>query len=175
MTTAVSRNAKDPFTATGAGERHAAYAALAATGPVHRIILPTGDPAWLITGYHEARQALYDRRLVKSEQVLTTTGRSVVAPGVAATMTRHMLNNNPPDHTRLRRLVTAAFTPRRVQQLAPRIQQITDELLGAMTGAAQVDLIDSFAYPLPITVICELLGVPAQRRSEFHDWSSVVV
>lgn len=175
MTTAVSRNAKDPFTATGAGERHAAYAALAATGPVHRITLPTGDPAWLITGYHEARRALHDRRLVKSEQVLTTTGRSVVAPDVAATMTRHMLNNNPPDHTRLRRLVTAAFTPRRVQQLTPRIQQITDELLGAMTGAAQVDLIDSFAYPLPITVICELLGVPAQRRSEFHDWSSVVV
>jgi cytochrome P450 len=175
MTAAVSRNAKDPFTATGAAERQAAYAALAATGPVHRITLPTGDPAWLITGYHEVRQALHDRRLVKSELVLTTTGRDVVAPDGLAVMTRHMLNNNPPDHTRLRRLVATAFTPRRVQQLAPRIQQITDELLDAMAGAAQVNLIDSFAYPLPITVICELLGVPAQRRSEFHDWSSAVV
>jgi cytochrome P450 len=172
MTAAVSRNAKDPFTATGAGERQAAYAALAATGPVHRITLPTGDPAWLITGYHEARQALHDRRLIKSEQVLTTTGRGVVAPDVLTAMTSHMLNNNPPDHTRLRRLVATAFTRRRVEQLGPRIQQITDELLDAMAGAAQVDL---FAYPLPITVICELLGVPAQRRPEFHDWSSVVV
>ena len=175
MTTAVSRNAKDPFTATGAGERQDAYAALAATGPVHRITLPTGDPAWLITGYHEARQALHDRRLVKSERVLTTTGRGVLAPDVLTAMTSHMLNHNPPDHTRLRRLVAKAFTRRRVEQLAPRIQQITDELLDAMAGAAEVDLIDSFAYPLPITVICELLGVPAQRRPEFHDWSSVVV
>ncbi|HEX6404211.1 MAG TPA: cytochrome P450 [Pseudonocardiaceae bacterium] len=175
MTTAVSRNAKDPFTAIGAGERQAAYAALAATGPVHRITLPTGDPAWLITGYHEARQALHDRRLVKSERVLTTTGRGVVAPDVLTAMTSHMLNHNPPDHARLRRLVAKAFTRRRVEQLAPRIQQITDELLDAMAGTAQVDLIDSFAYPLPITVICELLGVPAQRRPEFHDWSSVVV
>jgi cytochrome P450 len=94
---------------------------------------------------------------------------------VLTAMTSHMLNNNPPDHTRLRRLVAKAFTRRRVEQLAPRIRQITDELLDAVAGAGQVDLIDSFAYPLPITVICELLGVPAQRRPEFHDWSSVVV
>ncbi|HJT04361.1 MAG TPA: cytochrome P450 [Pseudonocardiaceae bacterium] len=175
MTTVVSRDAEDPFTATGAGERHAAYAALAAAGPVHRITLPTGDPAWLVTGYDEARQALHDRRLAKSERVLTTIGRGVVPPELLSAVTNHMLNNNPPDHTRLRRLVAAAFTRRRVEELAPRIQQITDELLDAMAGAAQVDLLESFAYPLPITVICELLGVPAQRRSEFHQWSSVVV
>ena len=175
MTTAVSRNANNPFTATRAEERHAVYAALAAAGPVHRITLPTGEPAWLITGYHEARQALHDGRLVKSDRVLTTTGRGVLAPEMHTAMTSHMLNNNARDHTRLRRLVAAAFTRRRVEQLAPRIQQITDELLDAMAGEAQVDLIDSFAYPLPITVICELLGVPAQRRSEFHTWSSIVV
>jgi len=175
MTTVVSRDAEDPFTATGAGERHAAYAALATAGPVHRITLPTGDPAWLVTGYDEARQALHDRRLAKSARVLTTIGRGVVPPELLSAVTNHMLNNNPPDHTRLRRLVAAAFTRRRVEELAPRIQQITDELLDAMAGAAQVDLLESFAYPLPITVICELLGVPAQRRSEFHQWSSVVV
>src|SRR5918998_3711701 len=175
MTTIVSLNAKDPFTATGPGERHAVYAALAAAGPVHRISLPTGEPAWLITGHDETRQALHDPRLIKSEQTLANIGRGLVPPEVLTAMTSHMLNNNAPDHTRLRRLVAAAFTRRRVEQLAPRIQQITDKLLDAMAGAARVDLLDAFAYPLPITVICELLGVPAQHRTEFHDWSSIMV
>ncbi|HEX2263283.1 MAG TPA: hypothetical protein VHH52_05890 [Pseudonocardiaceae bacterium] len=78
-------------------------------------------------------------------------GRGLVSPGVLTAMTSHMLNSNAPDHTRLRRLVTGAFTRRRVEQLALRIQQITGELLDAMAGAAQVDLLDAFAYPLPIT------------------------
>ena len=103
-----SRNAKDPFTATGAGERQAAYAALAAAGPVHRVTLPTGDPAWLVIGYDVARQALHDRRLVKSEQVLTNVGSGVVPSELLSAVTSHMLNNNPPDHTRLRRLVAGA-------------------------------------------------------------------
>jgi cytochrome P450 len=166
---------RDPFTATGPGERHAVYAALAAAGPVHRIVLPTGEPAWLVTGYDEVRQALHDPRVVKSEKTLANIGRGLVSPGVLTAMTSHMLNSNAPDHTRLRRLVTGAFTRRRVEQLAPRIQQITGELLDAMAGAAQVDLLDAFAYPLPITVICELLGVPPQHRTEFHDWSSIMV
>src|ERR687893_840770 len=175
MTTTFSLDAKDPFTATGPGQRHAVYAALAAAGPVHRISLPTGEPAWLITGHDETRQALHDPRLIKSEQTLANIGRGLVPPEVLTAMTSHMLNNNAPDHTRLRRLVTAAFTRRRVEQLAPRIQQITDELLDAMATATQVDLIDAFAYPLPITVICELLGVPDDRRAEFHHWSSFVI
>jgi cytochrome P450 len=175
MTTVDSLNVKDPFTATGAGERQAAYAALAAAGPVHRITLPTGASAWLITGYDEVRQALYDPRVVKRAQTLANIGRGLVPPEMFAAMTSHMLNRNAPDHTRLRRLVAAAFTRRRVERLAPRIQQITNELLDAMADAAQVDLLDSFAYPLPIMVICDLLGVPAQRRTEFHSWSSIMV
>ena len=170
-----SHNAKDPFTATGAGERRAAYTALAVAGPVHRITLPTGDPAWLITSYHEAGQALHDPRLIKTERALANVGWGVLPPELLSAVASHMLNSNPPDHTRLRRLVAAAFTRRRVEQLTPRIQQITDELLDGMAGATQVDLLESFAYPLPITVICELIGVPAQHRSEFHAWSSVVV
>lgn len=175
MTTDASLNTTNPFTATGPGERHVAYAALAGAGPVHRITLPTGAPAWLITGYDEVRQALHDPRIVKSQEVMAGLGGGQLPPGVLAAIITHMLNSNVPDHTRLRRLVTAAFTRRRIEQLAPRIQQITDELLDTMAGVAQVDLIDSFACPLPITVICELLGVPAQRRAEFHDWSSVIV
>src|SRR6185437_4688789 len=107
MTPVDSRSAEDPFTATGAAERHAAYAALAAAGPVHKITLPTGAPAWLVTGYDEARQALHDPRLVKSEHVLTTVGRGVVSPELLSAVTNHMLNNNPPAHTRLRRLSPA--------------------------------------------------------------------
>ncbi|MBV9730430.1 MAG: cytochrome P450 [Pseudonocardiales bacterium] len=164
-----------PFTIVDGPRRHARYAELAADAPVHHIVLPTGQPAWLITGYDEARQALHDPRLVKSEAGLATLSRDRLMPETVATLGSHMLNRNPPDHTRLRRLVSSAFTRHRIEQLAPRIQQITDELLDAMATAAQADLITSFALPLPVTVICELLGVPADRRVEFHDWSTTVV
>ncbi len=162
-----------PFAVTDGPQRHARYAELAVTAPVHRIVLPTDEPVWLITDYDEARRAQHDPRVIKIDG--TQVGRDLLPPEVFAAMSQHMLNTNPPDHTRLRRLVTAAFTRRRVEQLAPRIQDITDELLDAMATAAQVDLIDAFAYPLPLTVICELLGVPADHRAEFRDWSSVVV
>ncbi|MGH3827222.1 MAG: cytochrome P450, partial [Pseudonocardiaceae bacterium] len=164
-----------PFTITDGTQRHAVYAKLAAAGPIHRIALPTGEPAWLLTGYEETRQALRDPRLVKSSAALANIGRGLLSSEMSAAVGSHMMNSDPPDHTRLRRVVAAAFTRRRTEQLAPRIQQITDELLDKITPAAQVDLIDSFAYPLPITVICELLGVPADRRADFHQWSSVVV
>jgi cytochrome P450 len=164
-----------PFAIADGPQRHGAFARLAVTAPVHRIVLPTGELAWLITGYDEVRQVLHDPRLIKSEAALANVGRDLLPPEVFAAMVHHMLNSNPPDHARLRRLVTAAFTRRRVEQLAPRIQQIADELIDAMATATQVDLIDAFACPLPITVICELLGVPAERRLEFHRWSSIVV
>jgi cytochrome P450 len=86
-----------------------------------------------------------------------------------------MLAADPPDHTRLRRLVSAAFTVRRVEALRPRIEEITDDLLDAMAGRDRVDLIDAFAFPLPIQVICELLGIPAGDRDAFRDWSNVIV
>jgi cytochrome P450 len=167
--------AEVPFTVCDGPQRHTAYAKLAAATPVRRIMLPTGEPAWLITGYDEVRQALHDPRLIKSDATQANRGRDLLPPEVFAAKSHHMLNHNPPNHTRLRRLVTAAFTRRRVERLAPRIQQITDELLDAMATAKQADLIDSFACPLPLTVICDLLGVPADHRPEFRRWSSIVV
>jgi cytochrome P450 len=86
-----------------------------------------------------------------------------------------MLNSDPPDHTRLRRLVGKAFTTRRIEELRPRIEQITEELLDAMAGKDEVDLLDAFAFPLPITVICELLGVPQDDRDDFRIWSNRLV
>ncbi|HZS20021.1 MAG TPA: cytochrome P450 [Pseudonocardiaceae bacterium] len=164
-----------PFAITDGAHRRARYAQLAAAAPVHRTVLPTGEPAWLITGYREVRRALNDPRLIKSDLALANFGRDVVPPNVFAAMTSHMLNRNPPDHTRLRRLVSTVFTRRRIEQLAPRIQQITDELLDAIGTAAQTDLINSLALPLPITVVCELLGVPENHRTQFHNWTTTFV
>jgi cytochrome P450 len=81
---------------------------------------------------------------------------------------------DPPEHTRLRRLVSSAFTPRALGQLRPRVERVTDELLGRMDREATVDLVDSFAAPLPIQVICELLGVPHTERARFARWGAVV-
>jgi cytochrome P450 len=159
------------------GARHAAYAALTATGPVHRITLPNGMPAWLVTGYDAVRAALSDPRLVKSPGPTPLEG--LLPPDVSAAMNSDLLHNDPPDHTRLRRLVSGAFTRRRVDALAPRIQQIADGLLDDLTAAlaehGEADLIAAYAYPLPITVIGELLGVPTRDQAGFREWSTTLV
>jgi cytochrome P450 len=86
-----------------------------------------------------------------------------------------MLVSDPPDHTRLRTLVQKAFTPRMVDHLRPRIQSVVDELLDkALEGGGEFDLIEHLAYPLPVIVIAELLGVPAEDRATFHDWSAAL-
>ena len=148
---------------------HPVYARWRQEAPVARVRLPTGVTAWLVTRYDEARQALSDPRLSKAIPL---------GPGanpLMAAISRHMLSADPPDHTRLRRLVSSAFTARRIEALRPRIEQITDELLAAMAGRDRVDLIDAFAFPLPIQVICELLGVPAADRESFRAWTTVIV
>ncbi|KOV66946.1 cytochrome P450 family protein [Streptomyces sp. MMG1121] len=149
---------------------HPEYARLRERGPVHRVRLPGwADEAWLIVGYEEARAALADLRLAKDTSKIGVTILEQEMVG------KHLLATDPPQHTRLRSLVTRAFTMRRVEQLRPRIQQITDELLDEMLPAGRGDLIGSLAYPLPITVICELLGVPDMDREEFRKLSTGVV
>jgi cytochrome P450 len=148
------------------------YARLRAQGPVHRVRTPQGVLAWLVVGYEAARAALGDPRLSKDWSKLPD-GQSagMVDPG------RHMLISDPPDHTRLRRLVSREFTPRRIAALEPRIQQLTDELLDAMLAqpGGRADLVDAFAFPLPMGVICELLGVPFMEREAFRAWSNTLV
>jgi cytochrome P450 len=166
---------------------HAVYAALRETGPVRQVVLPHGWQTWIVTRYEDARAALADPRLRKDGRKLAdymdpeTLGEDT---GVFAEALRaHMLNTDPPDHTRLRRLVTKAFTHRRIQALRPRIEAITDSLLDDLAAAATapdgtskpIDLIESFAFPLPLTVICELLGVPTDDRADFRRWTTVVV
>ncbi|MFF2569388.1 cytochrome P450 [Streptomyces sp. NPDC058084] len=145
------------------------YAKLREAGPVHEVVTPDGMPAWLVVGYEEGRAALADQRLSKSFSAfdLPLPEEEIIGP--------HLLIVDPPDHTRLRKLVTGEFTGRRVEALRPRVQQLTDELLDAMAPAGRADLVDSFAFPLPVTVICELLGVPAADRDRFRVWSNELV
>ncbi|MEU4833025.1 cytochrome P450 [Streptosporangium sp. NPDC023615] len=106
------------------------------------------------------------------------SGGSEGSEGSAASnplLDRNLLNSDPPDHTRLRRLLSRAFTPRRTESLRPRIQEIADGLVDAMAGRERADLLDEYAFPLPIVVICELLGIPAGDRDDFRAWSTTLV
>ncbi|MFC4942369.1 cytochrome P450 family protein [Pseudonocardia sp. GCM10023141] len=166
------RTDPSPFTEITGPARHAAFAELATTGPVQQVDLFTGVRAWVSTGYAETRALLAHPDVVKGGAPFL----DAVSPEVAAAMNTHLLGANPPDHTRLRRLVSAAFTARRTEALAPRIQEITDALLDGLeaAGPGPVDLVAGFAYPLPITVIAELLGIPELRRDDFRRSSSIV-
>ncbi|HKS99239.1 MAG TPA: cytochrome P450 [Rugosimonospora sp.] len=156
-------------------EPHGEYARLRREGPVHPIALPTGATAWLVTRYPDVRRALADPRLSKGGIVSPIGYLPGLPPEIHAGVARHMLTTDPPDHTRMRRLVAAAFTPRRVESLRPRIEQITGELLDRVAGRERFDLIDELAFPLPIRVICELIGVPPADQGSFREWSNVLV
>ncbi|MFE7170396.1 cytochrome P450 [Streptomyces sp. NPDC057616] len=140
------------------------YARLRSRGPVHRIRMPGGAEGWLVVGYEAARAALADPRLSKDwDKASPALGMTTVAAG------RHMLSSDPPHHTRLRKLVAKEFTPRRVQDLEPWVRRITDRLLDDMlaTSNGRADLVAALSYPLPMSVICELIGVPALDRNDF--------
>jgi cytochrome P450 len=140
-------------------------------GPVHGVTLADGHDAWLIAGHAEARAALGDPRLSKNLQAALASDGDVVAEGLPGpAFARHMLVVDPPDHTRLRRLVASAFSVRRIERLQPRVQAIVDDLLDGIAARGPdgvVDLVAAYAFPLPFTVICELLGVPMVERASF--------
>ncbi|MFI0976847.1 cytochrome P450 [Streptomyces sp. NPDC021093] len=148
------------------------YEKLREAGPVHHVRTADVEEMWLIVGYEEARKALADPRLAKNWRTSELWDEELVTP-----MSSNMLETDPPQHTRLRKLVAREFTPRRVEAMRPRVQQITDELLDSMTakGSSAADLVDALAFPLPMTVICELLGVPDLDRDRFRAWSSEIV
>ncbi|MEU3984286.1 cytochrome P450 [Streptomyces sp. NPDC026672] len=151
---------------------HPVYARLREQGPVHRVRLPAPDDhdeAWLVVGYEEARAALADPRLAKDG------GKIGMAFLEDELIGKYLLITDPPQHTRLRGLIARAFTMRRVEEMRPRVQEITDALLDEMIPRGSADLVESLAYPLPITVICELLGVPEMDRAEFRKLSTEAV
>ncbi|MFC9848990.1 cytochrome P450 [Streptomyces sp. NPDC060223] len=151
---------------------HPVYAELRALGPVHRVRLPVPDAhheTWLVVGYEEARAALADPRLAKDGEKIGVRFLDEELIG------KYLLVADPPQHTRLRALIAREFTMRRVETLRPRVQEITDELLDTMLPLGRADLVDSLAYPLPLTVICELLGVPEIDRAAFRALSNEAV
>ncbi len=141
------------------------YRRLRTEDPVHHSPLDF----WVLTRYEDVVAVLRDPRFIKEPLAAFVAARFGVAvpPGVGVSM----LDRDPPDHTRLRSLVSKAFTPRVVEGLRPRIQEIVDSLITRAEAAGTMDLIEELAYPLPVNVICEMLGVPVEDHERFKGWS----
>jgi cytochrome P450 PksS len=154
------------------------YARLRDEAPVYRVTLRRGMDVWLVTRYDDVALVLRDERFAKDmAKVLTPAdaARLPRPPGLFKPLTHHMLNADPPDHTRLRALVQRAFTPGLVEGMRARVQAIAGRLLDGIAGRAEVDLIRDYALPIPTTVIAEMLGVPVADRHRFHRWSRTIL
>jgi cytochrome P450 len=174
------------------------YAAMREKGPVAGATLPTGEPIWFVTQYAEAMallkdderfandpsSALTEKEYVQLFQQATehlTVEQQQMAAQTDEILRRNLLAVDPPDHSRLRRLVAIPFTPKYIEGLRPRVQVIADTLLDAVqartdeTGRREMELISDFAYPLPLTVISEMLGIPLADRDKFREWSQAAV
>ncbi|MFJ8820756.1 cytochrome P450 [Streptomyces sp. NPDC102467] len=153
-----------------AADPYPVYAALRDKGPVHRVLVPESGACWFVVTQEAARAALTDPRLrndIRHSSSWRTDGGHAIG--------RNMLQSDPPQHTRLRRLVAGHFSPRRITALHARIEALADSLLTALPEQGSVDLVSRYALPLPVTVICEVLGVPEADRDIFHTWSNELV
>ncbi|WP_018684963.1 cytochrome P450 [Actinokineospora enzanensis] len=171
MTTADERVHTYPFNRPEGLELSPAYRDARVAPGMIRVRLPFGEPAWLATRYEDVRFVLGDRRFSRALAARSDEPRnqSYRRPGGILAM-------DPPDHTRLRVLVAGAFTVRRVEKLRPWVRQIAAGLVADLVAAGPpADLVDAFALPLPVQVICELLGVPAEDRHLFRAWSDAML
>jgi len=146
----------DPTSVSILSDPYDTYDRLRTKDPVHRMRLING---WVLTRYEDVDMVLRDHRRFSKDDGQEDEYRS-------------MLHHDPPDHTRLRSLVSKAFTPRAVRELHPRVERIVNDLLNDLEGKDRFDLIESFAFPMPVTVIAEMLGVPAKDMDKFKDWSN---
>jgi cytochrome P450 len=154
------------------------FARVQADGPVHQVTLADGHRAWLIVRHEEAKAALGHVGLSKDMHAALARDGAVVAEGLPGpAFARHMLSVDRPDHTRLRRLATPAFSRPRIAALRPRVQAIAGRLLDDLEarGEAVVDLVQGFAFPLPFTVISELLGIPEPDRDRLGSWFTTLL
>jgi cytochrome P450 PksS len=163
------------FAAEVRANPHPYYAAIRAQDPVYGVTgHETGHTYWVMTRYEDCIRVLKDPRFGKEIKDhlpadLVSQFRPTEGPMVA--IDRHLLNIDPPDHTRLRALVHKAFTPAMVEALKPRIAEIANNLLDTVEARGELDLISDFGFPLPIIVIAQLLGVPAEERDQFRAWT----
>ena len=168
----------DLFDPTFKANPYPTYAELRSGAPVYRAELPDGRGVWLVTRYDDVVAVLKDERFAKDWRSAMTPEQLAQIPPIPEVMrplSENMLDKDPPDHERLRRLVSKAFTPRLIERMRPRVQEIADALLDAVEDKGGMDLIDDYAFPLPITVIAELLGVPVEDRNRFREWSNAAV
>ena len=150
------------------------YAELRRIEPVCRVQLPFGPPAWLVTDYVLTKAVLGDTRFSRAAAVGRDNPRESVAD--VSQVAESLLSMDPPEHTRIRKLVGKAFTPRRVEELRPRAAEIASGLLDDLVAAGPpADLVDSFSFALPAIVICELLGIPEGDRHTFRGWADATV
>jgi cytochrome P450 len=166
----------DPFAPGFTDDPYPQYAALRAGAPAGRH--PLGF--WLLTRYEDvsallrANMSVEDRN-VTDRELIELREQMFGAEDEARARNRSMLDRDPPDHTRLRRLVSKAFTPRAVEALRPRITALVDEMLDAAGRQGQVDLVDALAFPLPFAVIGEMLGTPPADHERIRQLSGTVV
>ncbi|GGM79107.1 cytochrome P450 hydroxylase [Longimycelium tulufanense] len=164
-----------PFPPGKHGDVTPRYAELRASSPVSRVRLPSGDTAWLVLRHADAVRVYADP--VFSRRALTVPGTPRMAPGPdISDDPTGLLNLDPPDHTRLRRIVRGVFGVRAAEAWRPRSRAIAEELVDAMVaGGSPADLVEAIAIPLPLRGICELLGVPPADRELFRDWARKIV
>ncbi|HEY3734319.1 MAG TPA: cytochrome P450 [Streptosporangiaceae bacterium] len=158
---------------------------LRAAGPVREVVWAHGAKVWLVTRYEEIRALVNDPRVSKDGRrinELFAVHSGIAVPedeaadvGFDEDLATHLLNSDPPRHTRLRSLVSKAFNVRQVERLRPRVEEVADRLLDAMEGQSDVDLVPAFAVRLPITIICDLFGIPEQDREQFRLWGTKLV
>ncbi|MDX3534505.1 cytochrome P450 [Streptomyces sp. MB09-01] len=152
------------------------YRQLREDGPVRRVVIAGGLEAWLVTRYDDGLAALSEPRLSSDVRDASDTRLLQQLPATEReSMLSNMLRSDPPDHTRLRRLVSKAFTARRVAGMRPRIQSVADRLLEEVVPSGRADLVADFALPLPVTAISELLGVPVDDRHDFQRWTDRMI
>jgi cytochrome P450 len=149
------------------------YARLRSDTPAADVVMPSGDGAYLFSRYDDVRTVLSDARCSRAATALPESPRLTAVPFDAG----GLFTMDPPEHTRLRSLVSSAFTARRVDLMRPRIEELADGLLERMAeqSGGPVDFNEAFGFPYPVAVICELLGVPFADRELFRGWSDAIL
>ncbi|WP_030411068.1 cytochrome P450 [Streptomyces sp. NRRL S-1448] len=171
MTTADTAPLSYPFNVAESLDLSDVYEQVRERPGLLKVQLAHGEPAWLVTRYAEARFVLGDQRFSRAESAKHDEPRQSEGRRDSG-----ILGMDPPDHTRLRTLVAKAFTVRQVEKLRPQVKQLTRELLDELEAAGPpADLVDRYALPIPVAVICRLLGVPEQDRPKFRVWSDAAL
>ncbi|TDC78680.1 cytochrome P450 [Micromonospora sp. KC606] len=165
-------SASEFYTEEFAVDPYPAFARLREDTPVCLVKGPRFD-SYLISRFDDARAALTDSRLSKDLYGPDQHYLRIFGPNSEA-LNRNMLNSDPPEHSRLRRIVSQAFAPRRIEALRPRVAEIVDTLLGRIVGRGEAELMRDFAIPLPMVVICELLGIPEADHEPVLAWTQVI-